>query len=243
MKRSDQQPPLAKSVSRSWPALHSVKNIATKTQQWTRRHKGWTITILFTVLLIISIGIWLLVHNRQKQQPANPVIAAYTKQLPDLKKKAKANPTDANARKNYAVALYVTRDLEQAEQQYEAATAINDKDAVTYNNLGNVYRDLGKTNEAIDAYQKSLDLDPNSVNTYANLANIQLYSKNKPLAAIETYKTGLSHLPENTQLQLLLGLAYEQAKDIPAAKQTYENILANDKDNTAAKANLERLNK
>jgi tetratricopeptide (TPR) repeat protein len=243
MKRSDQQPPLAKSVSRSWLAIYSVKNIATNIRQWIDRHKLWTILILAVVLFILAISIWLVIQNHHKVQVTNPVVATYAKQLPDLKKKAETNPNDANARKNYAVALYVTRDLEQAKQQYEAATVINDKDAVTYNNLGNVYRDLGKINEAIDAYKKSLELDPDSVNTYANLANIQMYSKNKPLDAIETYKTGLSHLPGNTQLQLLLGLAYEQAKDIPSAKQTYENILANDKDNTAAKANLERLNK
>lgn len=243
MKRSDQQPPLAKSVPRSRQAIHSVKQIATNIRRWTNRHKIWTIVILAVLLIVIATSIWLIIQSRHKEQTVNPVIATYAKQLPDLKKKAESNPNDADARRNYAVALYVTRDLERAKQQYEAATAINDKDAVTYNNLGNVYRDLGKINEAIDAYNKSLELDPNSVNTYANLANIQLYSKNKPLDAIETYKTGLSHLPANTQLQLLLGLAYEQAKDIPSAKQTYENILANDKDNTAAKANLERLNK
>jgi tetratricopeptide (TPR) repeat protein len=243
MKRSDQQPPLAKSVSRSRPAIHLVKKIATNTKDWTGRHKLWTIVILVGVFALIASLIWLAVINRQTEPSVNPVIATYAKQLPDLKKKAEANPKDANAHKNYAAALYVTRDLEKARQQYEAATEINNKDEVAYNNLGNVYRDQQKIDEAITAYKQSLELDPNSVNTYANLANIQLYSKNKPKDAIETYKTGLTHLPGNVQLQLLLGLAYEQAKDIESARQTYETILANDKDNTAAKANLDRLNK
>ena len=243
MKRSDQQPPFIKSVSRSGRAIHLVKKIATDTMNWTGRHKVWTIVIFVGVLALIAVAIWLVYANRQTQLSSNPVIATYAKQLPELKKKVEASPKDANAHKNYAAALYVTRDLEKARQHYEAATEINDKDAVAYNNLGNVYRDQQKIDEAISAYRQSLELDPNSVNAYANLANIQLYSKNRPKDAIETYKTGLTHLPGNIQLQLLLGLAYEQAKDIASARQTYENILATDKDNTAARANLDRLNR
>jgi tetratricopeptide (TPR) repeat protein len=60
--------------------------------------------------------------------------------------------------------------------------------------------------------------------------------------AIATYNQGLQALPNNAQLQLLLALAYEAKGDTADAKQTYQDILTNDPNNTAATTNLDRLN-
>ena len=42
-------------------------------------------------------------------------------------------------------------------------------DAAAYNNLGNVYRDLGRQDEAIAAYLKAIELDPRILQAYINL--------------------------------------------------------------------------
>lgn len=212
--------------------------------QWVDRHKvsASIIAILFVAGIVGGI-LWLNARNDDQRVPASEVAAEYQKRLPELEDAVKSSPKDASVRKNYAVALYATGNFEKAKQQYEAAVKINDKDSTAYNNLGNVYRDLKNTDKAIEAYKKSIELNSKSINTYVNLANVQLYTLNKSDDAIATYKSGLKALPNNEQLELLLGIAYEQSGDIARAKQTYQNILSRNGENVAAKANIERLNK
>lgn len=234
---------------------HTTDTTTEATRQWpqaTRRSRGWLrwpkrkshqiITIVVAIVVVAGLFLWWhIAHNQAPTtQPASTVSAEFKKQLPALKKTAEhsKNPED---HKNYAIALYATGDPKAASKEYETAVKLNPKDALAYNNLGNSYRDLHQTDKAIDAYRTSIKLNSKSINTYANLANVQLYTQNKPADAIATYQAGLKALPNNSQLQLLLGLAYEQAGNTTKAKQTYQEILAHDSTNAAAKANLDRL--
>lgn len=210
-----------------------------------KSHKRLSIIIALVLVVAIAGLVWWFVaqnNNTNKRISSGEVSAEYERRLPELEQAAKNNPNDAAARKNYAVALYATGDLDKARDEYEAAVKINDKDATAYNNLGNIYRDLNNANKAVESYRKSLEINNTSINTYVNLANLQLYTQNNKDAAIATYKDGLKVLPNNEQLQLLLGIAYEQADQVDNAKQTYQSILARNGDNAAAKANLDRLN-
>lgn len=211
---------------------------------WVNRHKvSASIIVILFVAGIVGGILWLNAGNDDKRVPASEVAAEYQKRLPELEDAVKSSPKDASVRKNYAVALYATGDFEKAKQQYEAAVKLNDKDSTAYNNLGNVYRDLKNADKAVESYKKSIELNSKSINTYVNLANVQLYTLNKADDAIATYKSGLKALPNNEQLELLLGIAYEQSGDTARAKQTYQNILSRNGENVAAKANIERLNK
>jgi tetratricopeptide (TPR) repeat protein len=227
-------------ATRQWPqtSRHSKNWL-----RWPKQKQHQIIIIVIAVVIVISLFLWWhAAHNQAPvTQPASTVSAEFKKQLPALKKTAEhsKNPED---HKNYAIALYATGDPKAASKEYETAVKLNPKDALAYNNLGNAYRDLHQTDKAIDAYRTSIKLNSKSINTYANLANVQLYTQNKPEDAIATYQEGLKALPNNSQLQLLLGLAYEQAGDTTQAKQIYQTILAHDSTNAAAKANLDRLN-
>ena len=232
------------SVSRALRVLieqisNKVKIIAT----WAETHKPISIIILGVIFVILAVTVTVAIMSRTetKEVKQTAIGLEYQQKLPELKQAVEKSPKDTEARKSYGVALYATGDLEGAKKQYEEATKLNDKDAVAFNNLANSYRDLNQVDKAIDTYKKSIQLSPKSLNAYANLANVQLYSKNKPQDAIATYKDGLKELPNNTQLQQLLAVAYEQAKDTTNAKKTYEAILSHDAENVAAKAALERL--
>lgn len=219
-------------------AIHWARTI----KHWVIKHKSLALTLL-VVIILASLVLIIWANNRADDTPKqlSPVAAEYKAQLPDLKQKVSDTPDDAPARKNYAIALYASGDINEAAKQYEEAVKLNSKDATAYNNLGNAYRDLNKSDQAIDAYKKSIELDRKSVNTYANLANVQLYTKDAPQDAINTYKNGLKELPENDQIELLLAIAYEQASDTQNAVATYKRILARDSDNKAAQANLDRI--
>lgn len=220
-----------------------VRGVMATTARWIRTHKKIAIVAGFILVLILVAGFFWFVSPQKKDSTQELTGAAgeYQRRLPELKKAVDAEPNDTAARKNYAVALYATKDLEGARKQYEAATKLNDKDATAFNNLGNVYRDLGKVEASVTAYTKSIDLNPKSINVYANLANVQLYRQNNPNAAIETYQKGLKELPDNTQLQLLLATAYKQADQTNKARELYKDILEREPDNKAAAAGLERL--
>lgn len=212
--------------------------------RWIRAHRLVAVLLAVVVVAVIAVSAWMaMTPQSTKRSSTNPAVQQYEKRLPELKKAVEKDSKDANARKEYAVALYATGEIGGAATQYEAAVKLNDKDAVAYNNLGNSYRDLKKTDKAIEAYKKSIELNKKNINAYANLANVQLYTKNDADAAIATYQQGLKELPNNTQLLLLLGTAYEQKNDTANAKSTYRTILSQDSDNAAAKAAIERLSK
>lgn len=225
--------------------MGKIRSAFTQVGGAIKSHKRLSIIIALVLVVAIAGLVWWFVaqnNNTNKRISSGEVSAEYERRLPELEQAAKNNPNDAVARKNYAVALYATGDLDKARDEYEAAVKINDKDATAYNNLGNIYRDLNNANKAVESYRKSLEINNTSINTYVNLANLQLYTQNNKDAAIATYKDGLKVLPNNEQLQLLLGIAYEQADQVDNAKQTYQSILARNGDNAAAKANLDRLN-
>ena len=198
--------------------------------------------IVVIILVIVGVIVWRKTHEQAPiKQPASAVSAQYAKQLDSLAKAVDKTPKSADARKNYAVALYATGDPAGAAKQYEAAVKINPKDADAYNSLGNAYRDTHNVGGAVKAYQQAIKLASGNINAYANLASVQLYTQKDTDAAIATYKQGLKALPNNSQLQLLLGLAYQQAGNTAAAKQTYQAILAHDPTNAAASASLKQL--
>ena len=66
--------------------------------------------------------------------------------------------------------LYVTGDLEKAQQVYEFAVQNYPQSAGAFNHLGTTYAELGRYDKAIDSLRKALSLDPTRAQTYFNLA-------------------------------------------------------------------------
>lgn len=190
-----------------------------------------------------TAGAFFLVRNTQpnEQSQLSGVAQEYQRQLPDLKQKVEDSKEDTAARTNYAVALYASKDLQEAKKQYEEIVKQDDTNATAYNNLGNVYRDLKENNKAVEAYKKAISLNPQNLNTYSNLANVQLYTLKDAAAAIATYNQGIEAIENNIQLKLLLAIAYEYDGQTEQARGTYQEILTEDPENTAAQAALERL--
>lgn len=85
-------------------------------------------------------------------------------------------------------------------------------------NLGNVYRDLGQHDKAIEFYQGAIEIEPYFENSYANLADLYRAQGNEA-KALSTLKQGIeaqpksSVLPYSTGLSLLRVKDYEQATD------------------------------
>lgn len=199
-------------------------------------------SLLLTALLVGGVVWWVIYsYNQPDVERTGDVATEYRDRLTDLESAVTSEPDNATARKEYAVALYATGYLKRAVVQYEAAIKINEKDAGAYASIGNIYRDLEDYKKAVEYYTTSLEHNSVALNTYVNLASVQLYSLDDANAAIETYDKGLKALPDNESLLLLKGIAQEKKGDTDAAKSTYQTLLSKNSENAAAKANLERL--
>jgi tetratricopeptide (TPR) repeat protein len=85
-----------------------------------------------------------------------------------LDKALALDPKHAKAHNNMALASIDLGQLELAEAHYRESLAIEPQPAI-YNDLGYVLERQGMTDEAVEQYQKALELDPRSASAHYNL--------------------------------------------------------------------------
>ncbi len=106
--------------------------------------------------------------------------------------------------------------LDRALNEYIESQLFNAERPESQVNLGLLYSDLGRKEEAEGHYRKAIELQSKFVPAYVNLA--QLFSQQKKEAeAISLLKAGLKQVPENASLHHALGLALVRQKDMPNA--------------------------
>jgi tetratricopeptide (TPR) repeat protein len=125
---------------------------------------------------------------------------------------------------------------DDAANAYKQAVALKPT-AAYYNNLGGILGRAGKTQEAMDAYQKSAELDPpNAAQAWRN-AGITLYNAGKMKEAIEPLKKATDIDPKSAQAWYLLGasmvgaMEYKQVGDkmqvtvLPGTVEAYQKAV------------------
>lgn len=218
-------------------------------RRWYGGHKRLGIGIGVAAVLLVAAVVIVLANTggdsleTEGSTPLseNPVVASYQQQLPALAEAARATPDDPTALRAYGVALYATGDVSRAKDQYEAELLVNQSDPVLLNNLGNVYRDLGSYDKALEVYQRSISLDTGAVTAYMNLANLYQYTLDQKELGIKTLQEAIVNLPDNQDLGVLLGIAYEQTDDKVNAQAAFDAVLKLNPDNAAAQAGVARL--
>ncbi len=83
-------------------------------------------------------------------------------------------------------------------------------------NLGNVYRDLGQHDKAIEFYQGAIEIEPYFENSYANLADLYRALGDEP-KALATLKQGIQAQPKSSVLPYSAGLSLLRVKDYKQA--------------------------
>lgn len=205
-----------------------------------------TIAGILVLVLLIGFAMYMASNNKvaapvvNNTTNVNPIIESYKNDLPALADKAQSS--DAKSIRNYAVALYATGDLEGSKEQYLREKELNPNDAVLYNNLGNIYRDNAEYQNAVDSYQKSIDLDKSQLNVYVNLANLYIYVLQQPEMGYGVYLKGIENSPNNKEsLLLTLANAYRDGGLKDKARESYNEILKINPDNETVKNLLASL--
>jgi len=97
-----------------------------------------------------------------------------------------------------------------------SAITANPNSAVSFNNRGLAYKDLGQYQKAIADYNQALKLNPNYAQAYNN-RGIAYYDTKKHLLAINDYNKSIQLKPDYSNAYLNRGIAYYQVKDIANA--------------------------
>lgn len=110
-------------------------------------------------------------------------------------------------------------------------------DYVTYNLLGNAYEHVGRKDEAIAAYKKAIETNPNYEIPCYNLGTIYYQSGRKD-EAIKLYEKAVAIKPSYADAYMNLGSAYYDTGRIPEAIAAYENAIKNNPSSVEAYYNL-----
>ncbi len=145
---------------------------------------------------------------------------------------------------DYFPALELSVKLDLMEKQYAVAQqrvqqqiAQNTNAASLQLLLANVLADRGDTNQAENALQKAIELQPDSQQAYLMLA--QLYTAaNQNQKAITDLQAALAKNPKDAAALMLMGMTYNAQKDYKNARDAYEKLLVLVPNNGVALNNL-----
>lgn len=106
--------------------------------------------------------------------------------------------------------------IKPALEEYIEIQRFNGDRGFGRTNLGNVYRDLGKHEQAIEYYLGAIKIEPYFENSYANLADLYRALGDEP-KALATLKQGIQAQPKSSVLPYSAGLSLLRVKDYDQA--------------------------
>lgn len=121
---------------------------------------------------------------------------------------------------NLARLYYTKGDYQKAVSLYEDIAKYSN----SYENwfhLAMAYKEIGKIDKAKQAYNKSLEINPNGYESYFNLAYLEMNECN-PYKAVEYYKRVLELNPDDWESTYYLALAQMQIKDYKEGLENFE---------------------
>ena len=122
---------------------------------------------------------------------------------------------------NLGIAFLYRNNLPRAEAAFTLETAINPDHLEARLNLGNIYAIQGRTEEAIQEYQRVLAIDPKNRQARINLAIIYI-SQNQPLPAQKTLQQLLQDHPDDPAGHYYLGKTFSMLNDRPRANAEFQ---------------------
>jgi len=125
----------------------------------------------------------------------------YTEALRELFEAEKIYPDNSTLQNVLGLTLWLKKDFERAKQHLEKAVALDPHNSEAYNNLGVVYLNLEKWDDAISCFEKTMSdilyLTPE--NSWFNIG-VAYENKNDYTKAIESYKKAAELAPTNPRI-------------------------------------------
>lgn len=135
-----------------------------------------------------------------------------------------SNPEDAKTQFLAGILAFNDKAYDKAIAAYEKAIKLDPNMVEAYNNLGNTYRDMGKTEEAAKSYEKAAQLNSKFAFAYTNHA-LMLSNQGKKQEAIVILEKGAAADEGNMDIRLLLADMYIEVGSKDKARSVLEAIL------------------
>lgn len=132
---------------------------------------------------------------------------------------------------------YEVGKLPLAAELIAKAISINDRVSLYHRNLGELYRRLGRLDEAVAAGKRAVELAPNDLDAHYNLG-LALTDKGEWEPAIRAYLRALELNPGHGLSWNNLGAALEKQGNLPEAEAAYAKAVALNPKHAEAQNNL-----
>jgi tetratricopeptide (TPR) repeat protein len=144
--------------------------------------------------------------------------------IAELEKLLQTEPRNPSYRNLYAVALSRTGDYERSSKIYAELLGEYAGNAKIWLSYGHVLKTEGRRAESIDAYRKSIDLDPSFGEAYWSLANLKTFRFSETDLCEMSARLEEPGLSDENRLHLhfALGKAYEDDKEYEKSFRHYE---------------------
>ena len=132
-------------------------------------------------------------------------------------------------------AIHEAESNAQAETTSQSGPAAEEENAHLWNELGSIYLNTGAYDEAINAFEKAIELDESYAWSYNNLAALYI-RQGRYKDAVPVYQKGLKYLGEARDKALLwnrLGDAYRKLNEHDRAAAAYRKAMELDPENVS----------
>ena len=123
-----------------------------------------------------------------------------------------------------AIENHSKKNFKLAEVIYIEILKIEPNHVNALNNLGELYRVIGKFKNAKDCYEKAIKINPNFASAYNNLGLIYLKNKDK-FKAKDLFNKAIEIDPYLANANYNLGIIYKELGDYKKAKSLYNKVI------------------
>lgn len=125
---------------------------------------------------------------------------------------------------NAALSFINANRIEEAYAAVQQAYVVEPHNALVHRLFGQVFarRKPPATNQALQAYNRSLQLNPNDPETHKLLADVYLFLLRQPLTAIPAYTQSLHLNAGDVEARQRLAQCYEETNQLEAALRDYQ---------------------
>jgi Flp pilus assembly protein TadD len=131
--------------------------------------------------------------------------------------------------------------LQFAEQEFNLALKVNERDVRALNGLAVIYLKRGELDDAIRVFEILATDKADEPHFHSNLGVVYM-QKGRMDAAIKEFKTAIALDPAYPDPYINLGLAYQKEGMLEAARQEYERVLQMYPDYSFAQKHLDEVN-
>lgn len=180
-----------------------------------------TVLLLFFALVSVGPGSADLVANARERLEAGTAAeqrGEYIVAVQRYREALELNPNYTDAFHGLARSFFRLAEYEQALEAVREARRRARANTTIAALEGDILLLLGRLNEAAEAYNRVLAIEPNNLPARTGLAELSV-AEGRTATAIDTYRTILSLAPENRPAILSLAVLYDERGDTAAAER------------------------